>query len=246
MVRSLFVVGSQRSGTTMLLEALERSPEIEVHHENSGAVMREARLISLENLIAVLGRSRAKLFALKPLCDSHWIDRLLQHVDGSRAVWMFRGWTDVVNSATRKWPGHGLEVARRFRAGDRRWLDWRAERIEPRTRSAYDGMLELVNDDESARAAFWWLRNRIFFDRDLARQTAFIRPLRYESLVGEPARWLKGLMAFAGAGFDDRMATHIHSRSIARDEGPDIPAPIRTACDALLAELDRCASRAWD
>ena len=112
----------------MLLEALARSSAIEVHHEGSNALMREFRL-QFERLEGLVKGSTARLFVCKPLCDAQWVDEVLRQLDGSRAVSLFRNWPDVVNSSTRKWPGHCLEIAERFRRGDERWLDWRTERI---------------------------------------------------------------------------------------------------------------------
>jgi len=228
----------------MLLSALARSAAIEVHHEESDAIMSDFRIM-FERLEALVSDSASGLVVCKPLCDSHWVDRILRHLDGSRAVWMFRNWSDVANSWIRKWPGHGLEIAERFRQGDERWLNWRAERIEPRTRASFLTLLESVADDASGVACFWWLRNQIFFDRDLHKHPDFVRPLCYEQLVGDPDRWLTRVSSFAGVGFDLEMLADVHARSIAINVVPEIPEPIATACDEALADLDRCAAAAW-
>ena len=188
--RLLIVVGAQRSGTTMVLEAFARSPHTEVHGEASSAVMHDHRLVSVECLQEALSRSQAKEFVIKPLCDSQWVDVLLGHFDGSRAIWMFRDWRDVVNSMVRKWPEHAVDTIGAFARGDDIWLGWRSERITSETKEKLDELCSHVASDVAAAAVVWWLRNQHFFDRCLQQHPEVVRPLRYELLVQDSAQWL--------------------------------------------------------
>ena len=149
-----------------MLDALEQHGGLQVYQEGSEAVMRDFRLISMDRLREVKDSAEASGVVIKPLTDSQWVDRLLTNIDGSRAVWMFRGWADVVNSSAVKWPGHGADIVAAFRRGDDRWLGWRSERIEPATRARFEALSAHCEDgdDHGAWAAWWWLRNQHFFD----------------------------------------------------------------------------------
>ncbi len=242
----LFLIGSQRSGTTMLLEELTAPPDLEAHGEGSPALMHDYRLISVERLQEVRAASPARLLVCKPLCDSQWADRLLQLVDSSRAIWVFRIWPDVVNSMLRKWPGHFTEVAARFRSADDAWLKWRSERIDPTTRRRLLDLLDAAGTDEAAAAAaFWWLRNRLFFDLGLQQRPEFVRPLRYRDFVHDSALWLRRLLRFAGSDATVQPTLRVHAQSLGRDPAPAVPTPIRDACDRLFDDLRECAAAAW-
>lgn len=244
--RCLFLVGAQRSGTTMLLEELSAQPDLEAHGEGSPELMHDYRLISVERLQEVRAATVARLLVAKPLCDSQWVDRLLQLVDGSRAIWVFRAWPDVVNSMLRMWPGHFAEVAARFLAADDAWLKWRSERIEPATRRRLLDLLDAAGDDDAAAAAvFWWQRNRLFFDLVLHQRPDFVRPLRYRDFVTDVERWLQRLLRFAGSDATVQPTRRVHAQSLGRDPEPGVPAPIREANDRLFDDLRECAAAAW-
>lgn len=245
--RLLVVCGAQRSGTTMLLEALEKVASLQVHHESSDKVMRDFRLVSLAEVQAVLGAARGSGVVIKPLTDSQWLDRLLANIDGSRAVWMFRNWTDVVNSSARKWPGHGADILAAFRRGDHRWLGWRSERLAAPTRARFDELCADVNveDDLGSWAAWWWLRNRHFFDLGLDVSPDFVRPVCYEELVVAPSRWLDEICAFAGFPVPEVSGDEVHARSVRRSAPPAVPASVAEACEQLCSSLCLNVERAW-
>ena len=241
----LAIVGVQRSGTSMLLDALGRSPDVEAHHETSPEVMQDFRLISLDRLRGVLSRSSRRAVVVKPLCDSQWCDHILANVDGSRAVWMVRRWADAVNSSTRMWPGHARDTVQAFRRDDLAWLGYRAERIVPATRRRFDELTAGVDDDTSCSAAIWWLRNRHFFDHGFAAESAVLRPMCYEALVEEPDRWLRRLADFVGIPFDTSMVSDVNASSVGRNRAPDVAEHIAAACDELHAALCASARSAW-
>lgn len=231
----------------MLLEALDKHPSLEVHHESSPAVMRDFRVISLDQVQRVVEATACSGVVIKPLCDSQWVDRMLMVIPASRALWMFRAWRDVVNSSARKWPGHAAEILDAFHRRDDSYLKWRSERIHPETLEAFDALRRHVkpDDDLGAWAAWWWLRNRHLFDLDLDRHPDLVRPLRYEDLVRDPARWLEASCAFAGFPNRAGLTESMHVRSVNRASPPAVPEAVTAACDALYQRLCDAAARAW-
>ena len=127
------------------------------------------------------------------------------------------------------------------------WLDWRAERVAPGTREAFLALCEEVaaGDDHAGWAAWWWLRNRLFFDLGLDRLAQVVRPLGYEGLVRDPSSWLAKLCAFAGLADADVMAASVHARSVGKSAAPPVPGAVADACDRLFASLADAAALAW-
>ena len=104
MVRAAFIFGCQRSGTTMLLDVLGRSPSTETFGEGDPRVMRGFRLLPPNVLDPLLGGRTDRVLVLKPICDSQWGDALLRRYDDSRALWIYRGVRDVVGSRSPSGP----------------------------------------------------------------------------------------------------------------------------------------------
>lgn len=237
--RVAFVVGCQRSGTTLMIDLLDRSPDVEAHGEGSPQAMRGYRLVSVDRLRDLIGTSPRPVVAFKPICDSQWTDVLLAEIDGSRAIWLYRNWWEVARSATRAWPGHFVETAARFRAGDESWLEWRTERVDTATRDGFARLLEHAQDDFTAAAAFWWLRNRLPFDLGLDRHPELVWPVRYRRLVTTPDVVLRRLFGRLGLSLDPAIAADVHANSTRGGPPAGVPAPLADACDELLEALDR-------
>ena len=97
-----FVMGCQRSGTSMLLQLLDKSPQVITYGETERPAMRNYRLASENAIRGIMRRTPAQTVAFKPICDSHWTDRLLETYEGSKAIWIYRHYPDMVNSSLRK------------------------------------------------------------------------------------------------------------------------------------------------
>ena len=229
----------------MMMEALGRSPDIEAHQEGSPAIMRDNRLISIEQLHKTVEQSPFPGVAIKPLCDSQWIHTLLSYFDNSCAIWMYRNWWDIANSTTRKWPGHSLEIMQAFASNNDHWLGWRNENISATTRCKLNELVSECTTDAAAAATFWWLRNTHWFEHGAAEHPSCARTLRYEQLVEQPAEWIRKAAEFAQFRFYPAMIEGIHSRSIARSAAPEVPASIREACNDMLARLNASFEANW-
>ncbi len=73
----VYVVGLQRSGTNMLMRGVDLAPEVEVRNENDRTVFRRFTLRSDAVLVQTVRDSRHALVLVKPLCESHRVDELL-------------------------------------------------------------------------------------------------------------------------------------------------------------------------
>jgi hypothetical protein len=98
--RLVFVVGAQRSGTRLPLEILDQSPEISIFSEGADPYFDGVLLRPLDQVEEMVCRSPAPVIALKPICETHRTNQLLDRFPGSKAIWIFRHFEDTVNSAT--------------------------------------------------------------------------------------------------------------------------------------------------
>jgi hypothetical protein len=234
----VFVVGCQRSGTNMVMWTLERSPEVWAYHEHRlSAAFRDYRLRPTPVIERLIRKSPAPLVAFKPICDSHLTDRLLERHAGSRAIWIYRHFGDVANSAARNFGDHVRDILRWIVQGDSDWLGWRGERLAP---DAVDLVREVYRDDlslEEAGAVFWYLRNRFFFDLGLERDPRVLL-VRYEDLVSGSQAPFQRIFDFAGGQLDPAWLADLFASSIGKHRFPDVQPRVEAACRELAARLD--------
>jgi hypothetical protein len=89
----VYLVGLQRSGTNMIARGLDVAPEFEVHNENDRAVFDHFLLRDDAVVRRVVKASPHDYVLLKPLCDSHRVDHLLDSLGTAspgRAIWAYR------------------------------------------------------------------------------------------------------------------------------------------------------------
>lgn len=222
----------------MLLDVLGRAPGVEAFGEEDLRVMtEECRLRSLDTVRRVALLTPAPTLMLKPICESHYADHILRQIDGAHAVWIYRDYRDVVNSATRLWPGHALDIAKWMHAWDRSLLGWRGERLPRAWREEFTQFpLESLNETE-AFALFWHLRNRVYFDCGLV-DTNLVLLVRYEDLVQAPDTAFPRVFDFFGLRYRNEFAAHVSARSLGKHAAPDIRPEIAALCDSMQARFD--------
>ena len=235
----LFVVGCQRSGTTMLLEVLERSLDTRVFHEQDRQAFAHWRLRPAADRGPLLTGARCRWVVFKPLQDSQHCDHMLEESPGARLLWVVRRYQDVVRSWTAKW-GDGLHDALRSLARDEACDHWMAERMPADRRQR---VAELFHDDlsiPSNAALRWVLRNEIYFDRGLERQGENVSTVHYEDLVGDPVTTFGGIFEDLGLEFDRRLVDHVSPRRVPAPS-VEIDPRIREHCEELTSRLHRAA-----
>jgi len=242
--RAFFVVGCQRSGTNMVMWTLERSPEVWVYHEHFWSpAFRDYRLRTTSVVDRLIQRCPAPVVAFKPVCDSHLVDRYLERHQGSRAVWVYRRYEDVANSAVRNFRAHQRDMMQWIVRGDTDWLGWRGERIAP-------DVLELIRNTfresmpyEEGASLFWYMRSRLYFDLGLDQDDRVLL-VRYEDLVDQEGQDFQRLFGFVGLPYDPAFRRDVFQTSIGKHPFPEIDGRVRDACEALQERLDGAHRRA--
>jgi hypothetical protein len=230
----LFVLGCQRSGTNMLLAALEASPETWTYNEDNPRAFRRFRLRDPQRIASLTERARCRVVVFKALCDSQHADRLLERFPEAKVIWLLRGYSPVVDSAVRKWGDGQLRLVRRI-AGDAPFDHWLAERLPDHRREL---VRELVARDlslHSAAALKWYLRNELYFDRELDRRVDRALLVRYEDVVADRVGRLSEVFELAGLRFDPAFAEGVSEDR--RGPEPGLDPRVRELCDDLSARL---------
>jgi hypothetical protein len=232
--RIVFVVGSQRSGTRLPLQVMDYAPDIITYGEGAAPFFNQVLLQPLDRVDALTRSSVFPVIALKPICETHRVNELLDRFPRSRAIWIFRNYQDAVNSASVKW-NSGREALRRL-ATDPPSAGWRSGGLSAQKLGL---VKDLYNDSMSlheANAVMWYLRNSLYFDLK-ADQRSDILLVQYEDLVGQPRQGFERMFDFLGIPLPAGFEQCVRSGKESRRTFPDVAPRIRTLCQDLHGRL---------
>jgi hypothetical protein len=235
----VYLVGVQRSGTNMLVRGLERSPEFEVRNENDNEAFERFQLRPDPLIRDLITRSGHRYVLFKPLCDSHRVDEILDHLgtpSPGRAIWAYRSVNGRVRSALAKFGSNNLDVLSEIAAGhgDHRW---QAQGLSAENRALVESYDYSTMTPETAAALFWFIRNSLYFELGLDRRED-VALASYDRFLSDPERSMKGLCRFLDFPYDPELSAHIEQRAPARRDPLDIDQSVRRLCDDLSRRLD--------
>lgn len=233
--RIIFVAGVQRSGTNMLMNALEASPLTSVFHESDPRAYDDYVMRPIETLQGLTSRSPASVVVFKALLELQDLRALLDNFKPAKAVWIVRRFDDMVNSHLRKWPGCAQTMARI--AEDRNAAQWRGAGMSDETHALVRKHTHPAMNDASAVALFWYFRNMLFFDQHLDSDQR-VMPLRYETLVAEAATEYDRVFSFLDMQPPEKAGSSAFSSSVGKEKTPDIEPAIRALCDSMIERFD--------
>ena len=102
--RVVLVSGVQRSGTNMLMDALERHWDTDVYHEYDSRAFERYYMRDMATISALHSRCKARFFVIKALLEAHLLREIGRSFPGTRFVWVFRNYADMINSHMVSWP----------------------------------------------------------------------------------------------------------------------------------------------
>ena len=249
----VFILGCQRSGTTICQNVFLNARDIAVYREGNKEAMTDNWRLREPSIIRdLITNSRRQVHLFKPINDSQWGDRFLSEFDNARVVWIYRDVFDTANSAVAKWGNSQRQMIEWIAEGLARHSD-RQEALEaigarPNTaiyaeRLDDEAVRNLVEwsgaglSDHAGAAVLWWLRNRLYFS--LAFDTnSRVLLLRYADFVADPQKEIRRLCQFIGVRYSRRLAGSVHAGSVRKSPPPQLPGPILAACSDLAARLD--------
>jgi hypothetical protein len=235
--RLALIVGCQRSGTSMLGRIFEEDLNSAVLHEDScitGNAESRLRLKSFDEVNHIIDSLPARLVVAKPLVESQNTTEMLRRIPRSKAIWVFRNYRDVVRSSLSRFRGQieHLRVAISPPASD-----WRAENVSESTRRILAGLFSEDISRANAAALFWYARNRLYFEQDLANHPE-ATVCQYEQLVATPSAVTRKLYDFLGCDYPKRNLTRgIDALSLDRGADIELDAEIDALCSELYQQL---------
>ena len=225
----VFVVGAQRSGTNMMMHGLDMAPEVRVYNEGNSRAFDRYRLKRLSVVEQLIARSSSRVVAFKPLCDSHRINEILdgvRSIEPPRAFWIWRAVEGRVRSAIAKFPTSNLRVLQQWASGVDR-THWQLQGMSEESHAFLRSVDVNALSPESAAAAFWYVRNQLFFEHQLDRRTDVLL-VSYDLFLREPVRCMRSIASFAGLSYRPELIAHVkpslssrHQR-VSRSIDPDI------------------------
>lgn len=226
----IFVAAAQRSGTTMMMDVLDRSLDTDVIYESDRRAYRDFELRAPGDLEPVVSASPGDSVVFKALCELQDLRSLLDRFPFARAVWMLRDYHDVVNSHLALWTGMPDSIGKIVK--DRDEAGWRGRGMSDRTHRIVRRVYHPGISNASACALFWYFRNRTFFEQDLERDPR-VMPVRYENLVSRPEAEFGRLFDFLDLPYSPRLSKGVFRTSISKRPAPEIEASVRVLCDGL-------------
>lgn len=234
-----FVFGCQRSGTNMMLRTLDRSLDVDRVEETDTRAFRDTRILPKAARNAVLSQSTAKCVVFKPICDSHRALELMAEHPGSKAVWTYRDYRDVANSAVEYWSDQMQQFIEDLLQGGGDWgvALWNREKVTDECLAEVREAAAAGLSPHGAASLFWYMRNRLFFEQKLEDNNAVLLT-RYEHLVSDPAAEFKRLCGFLGVMYDADVVARVFSTSIRKRPFPGVNPKIEFLCQGMVERLD--------
>jgi len=232
----VFIIGCQRSGTNMTQEVLDQMSEIDSFEERDRRAFRRCRILGLDVRDRLIERSAASCVTFKPICDSHNVLDLMAQHPGSKAVWVYRRWRDVVNSSVRLWDEHWQHVIGDLLNGGKDW-GWRHEAVSERTLADLRKVYRPEMTSHECMSLFWYLRNQVYYDLDLPNNPD-AQIVRYEAMVTEPQDEFGRICRFLGVPYEAGAADIIFASSIGKERNPVDDPALTELCDRMQVRLD--------
>ena len=237
----IFILGCQRSGSTMLYNMFSRDFRTKVFGEisplNSDDKKHKIRLNDLEDVRSKLSKFNHPLIVIKPLVESQNAIQLLEFFPNSKVIWLLRDFKDVAKSNIKKWgPANGMNNLNHVLSMDQR--NWRAENVSKETLEIVQHFVNLDIDSYSAAALFWWVRNGFYHLLNLESHNRVLL-VRYESLVLSTSTEVDKIYSFIGLSIPDiAIGKGVHSNSVGAGSQLSLNNEIDVLCNKLYDRMN--------
>jgi hypothetical protein len=236
----IFILGCQRSGTTMLSEIFEKDLNTFVFGERSevtGMGLDGLRLKKFADVRKIVSSRPGKIMILKPIVESQNSIKLLDCFKNSKAIWIYRNFKDVVLSNARKF-GMKNGIKDLKSVINNGVNDWRSEHVPQVTIN----ILKKYYDDEmppyDAAALFWLVRNSFYFDLFLHDYDRVFL-CKYEELVLKPSVVMNSIYRWIGEKFPgNRCIKQVRSSSVDKGNKIYLSDNIEQLCAQMMERFD--------
>ncbi len=230
----LFIAGMQRSGTNMLMDALERSLETDVYHEWDERAFTNYQMKERAVIHRLLEQSRGQVFTIKALCEVQDLTELMSAFEPAKVIWIFRKYEDVVNSMMRSFANMDQQIIRL--ADDPNSEAWLGKGMSEKTHAVLKRIVRPGISLASASALQWYIRNVLFFEQHFETNENVL-PVIYEDLVGDPITELRRVFEFSGIQYSGRIPGNIHAASVGKQQPMPVDMQIAELCSSLQERI---------
>jgi hypothetical protein len=238
--RILFILGCQRSGTSMMMKIFDNDIHTKVYGEFSELSATHSdpiRLAPYPHVFKTINNTRAVSIVMKPLVESQNAVHLLDYFVSSNALWMFRHYKDVVSSGFIHW-GSQNGIKNLFPIIRNDQTNWRSQGVSRKTRNLIARYYSRDMSPYDAEVLFWYMRNVLFFEQDLHNDPRVLM-CKYEDLVTAPWQTVKAIYTFAGFKLSDKnIVSMVHSNSVQKGKQIELSPAIDELCSDLWGKLN--------
>jgi hypothetical protein len=231
----VLIFGEQRSGTNMLLRCFGRCRSTAMYNETDDDAFVDYELRDPEVIRTLVSRSPASHVVLKPTADGNRADEIMDRLPGSRAIWIYRDYRDVIGSALAQFRETSIEYLTKV-ANRSSKARWRSINISDADVALIRSFLARGISEQSARALIWVVRNSFYFRLGMDRRPDVLL-LNYEELVRDPNAVVSSAYRFVGLKFHDKYTRGVFSTSVGRRASPEIDPEIECLCTDVLGRL---------
>lgn len=244
--RIVFIFGCQRSGTTMLRNFIGFHPAISDHGEGDPPYfwqvpledMRYLRLVPNEEIQRLIKKQKSPVVLIKPLHDSQRAAELLQMFTGSRGLWIFRHYREVILSHLNYYKGRYDPLPYLKDLLELKAASWKAEALSSEMKSFISEHMHLATNATAGYALFWLARNSLLFDQ-IANN---LMTVNYADLIEHPQASLRKLSSHIQIDLDPRYALFPQRRERQQPLPDELPKPILHACEQMNDRLVAAAA----
>lgn len=236
----LFIMGCQRSGTSLLTRIFVRDLHAIVYRESSPLSSNDPlklRLNALPTVAQQVTQHKARLVVAKPLVESQNGAQLLQYFPSGYVLWAYRHYKDVAASSLKAFGDNvGVEDIRPFLTKDQ--TNWRSQNSSTQTQEVIAEHFSPDMNKYDAAALFWYARNRLFFEQGLHEHPR-VTLLRYEDFVLDPPNTISNIYQFLQLDFPgSQMLKEVHAKSVKKGDEVTLSPEIEALCQQLYIQLE--------
>lgn len=237
----LFIIGCQRSGTSITTQVFELDWNTKVYGETSELStddpVGKIRLNAFDKVKATIKNNKVPFVITKPLVETQNILNLLNNFKDSKALWMFRHYKDVASSNLKEFGlKNGINNLRPIVENEPN--NWRSENVPDFVRNI---VLTYFSEDmlpHDAAALFWFVRNYWFFELQLEKNPRVIM-CKYDDMVSKPSETFRSIYKFAGQHYPgDKIVKDIDSSSKGKGKKVELSPEIDKLCRELLYKMN--------
>jgi hypothetical protein len=235
--KAIFVFGKQRSGTSILMNAFHRHPDIIVYDEHLDNEAFHCYCIrSFDKINEIIMRSSFSAVCFKPICDSHLISEFRTNIPSGHFIWIYRDFKDVANSSLRKFDNatRAIKLICEGKPGGGGWLE---EGVSDYMRDILQSLYSKGLSKFDLCCLVWWVRNQALMDSPILNSQD-LSVIKYETLTTRPDDVMSWLFKRIDLPYDIRISKRMNSNSIRRNPYPPMNAEVSNLCNDLMGKLD--------